>query len=161
MCSTVAQRARGKNAQTRCVHSNMTPLVHRPFWGRALAAGLVTVCAGVVVVLSLRSHSPALREPEPPAPRSGISLELTSTDDACVYYSRFDDPVATLAPTSKLERYTTPFDFMDGCHWESHETLTQVSPGRYAYTYTEAPVSCAPQRVAASACTRKGFVVVR
>ena len=149
----------------------MTPLVHRPFWGRALAAGLVTSCTGVLVALSVVCLSPALRDPEAgdspaleaPAPRPRISLELTSTDDACMYYSHFDGCGATVgpAPGAKLELYTTPFDFMDGCHWESHETLTQVAPGRYAYTYTEAPVSCAPRHVAAAACTRKGFVVVR
>ncbi|MEO6951622.1 MAG: hypothetical protein ABI321_07405 [Polyangia bacterium] len=165
----------------------MTPLVARPLLARTLTAGAVAFGAGFVVLvgsfMTFRGDSAtAIEAPVVEAPvvevavvetatlhaavvaaPSQVTLELdvTKAQSMCEYYSVWDVQRVTVEQGTKHASFQRDFAFADGCKWRSEESVVEVEPGRYAYSYTEAPVSCRPHHVAAPACTRSGWAIAR
>jgi hypothetical protein len=90
-----------------------------------------------------------------------LSLDITSSDPSCAYYSSFDLGTVELPRGARGATLERDFDFLDGCHWRAEETLVRVEDGRYSYSYREHPLSCKPAMHAAAACTRTGFAIVQ
>ena len=68
----------------------------------------------------------------------------TESDPACVYGSAWNDgDVVMLARCQRRQivRFTSRYDFKDGCTWEATETLTPSESG-YDYEYSEHAVEC-------------------
>ena len=156
----------------------MTPLLHgasgtHKLIARALCAGVLLIVGGIaaaVAVFSTRTcgckaMAPTTYAPQPPAHIESrallLDLDVTRSSEECMYYSTWDVQDVVVEAGTKHASFEHDFAFMDGCQWRATETLEAVSPGRYAYSYTETPVSCRPGRTAAQPCTRSGFAVAR
>jgi len=150
--------------------SPITPLLYRlPFISGTLVSAALTLGVGYCLLPTTASaeyeegiEATVVGVAETPqvAERLRLELEVQSADSGCMYYSSFDVgpvEVASDEPSRTLHR---SFSFMDGCEWESEERLERMSEGRYRYSYTEHPVSCAPGRNAAPPCKRSGLAVV-
>ncbi|HEY2748837.1 MAG TPA: hypothetical protein VGL86_29655 [Polyangia bacterium] len=101
----------------------------------------------------------------PASPASGASYRLvleTESDAACVYGSAWNDGDVVMphdASDGKVVRFTSRYDFQDGCTWEATETLTPSQAG-YDYDYSEHIVDCKRKSRPGLACPRKGHVTV-
>ena len=157
----------------------MTPLLSRAVGthklvARALGGGALLIVVGIAAAVGVfatrtcgcRDVVPAVAvadEPTAPVESSTLVLELdvTRSSEGCMYYSTWDVKAVAVEAGTQNASFERDFSFMDGCEWRAMETLVAVAPGRYAYSYTETPVSCRPHHTAAQPCTRSGFAVAR
>ncbi len=58
-------------------------------------------------------------------------------------------------------RFEMRAEVSDGCRWLGIETLTPMGDHRYAYTYVDQKLSCAPHALATIPSQRTGWVEVR
>ena len=117
-----------------------------PFGRLVLAVGALALLAG----FHLR-HAPS--------GHYRLELEVTQEgEDGCFYGS----PWYTGAPeTSRIDSsitFQTRYDYVDGCTWESTETLVPVGEGKFSYQYSERMLSCDEDSEPGYACARSGIV---
>lgn len=125
---------------------------------RVLLVGGALVVGGVLAAAvggSPASLAPAL------GPSYRLVLDAES-DPACVYGSAWNDGDVVMphdASDGKVVRFTSRYDFQDGCTWEATEKLTPSESG-YDYEYVEHIVECKRDATPGLACPRHGHVTV-
>jgi hypothetical protein len=126
---------------------------------RVLLVGGALV-GGAVLAVSI-GGSPASLAPALGGQSYRLVLD-TESDPACVYGSAWNDGDVVLphdASDGKVVRFTSRYDFKDGCTWEATETLTPSESG-YDYEYSEHAVECQRAKRPGLACPRHGHVTV-
>jgi len=130
-----------------------------------LVARPVTLVGGALllggVLAASVGGSPASLEPAA-APQSYRLVLDADVDPPCVYGSAWNDGDVIMphdASDGKTIRFTSRYDFQDGCTWEATETLTP-SEGGYDYEYKEHIVECKKHATQGLACPRTGHVTV-
>ena len=130
-------------------------LVARPValvGGALLVGGLFAATVGGTPV----SLAPAA------TPQSYRLVLDADVDPPCVYGSAWNDGDVVMphdASDGKTIRFTSRYDFADGCTWEATETLTPSESG-YDYAYVEHAVECKKGHSPGLACPRTGHVTV-
>jgi hypothetical protein len=126
---------------------------------RVLLVGGALV-GGAVLAVSI-GGSPASLAPALGGQSYRLVLD-TESDPACVYGSAWNDGDVVLphdASDGKVVRFTSRYDFKDGCTWEATETLTPSESG-YDYEYAEHAVECQRAKRPGLACPRHGHVTI-
>jgi hypothetical protein len=130
-------------------------LVARPVTlvgGALLAGGVLAASVGG----SLVSLEPAA------TPQSYRLVLDAEVHPPCVYGSAWADGDVVMPHDNsdgKTIRFTSRYDFQDGCTWEATETLTPSESG-YDYDYKEHIVECKKHVTPGLACPRTGHVMV-
>jgi hypothetical protein len=140
------------------LRSGLTLSAWRLVARRVLGVGGALLAGGVLAVAV--GGSPASL-----APAMGASYRLVldaPSDPPCVYGSAWNDGDVLMshdASDGKVVRFTSRYNFQDGCTWEATETLTP-SEGGYDYEYREHIVECKRHTTQGLACPRSGHVTV-
>ncbi|HXU73107.1 MAG TPA: hypothetical protein VN947_27500 [Polyangia bacterium] len=125
---------------------------------RVLLVGGALVVGGVLAVAI--GGAPASL-----APAIGHEYRLVldaESDPPCVYGSAWNDGDVVMPHDNtdgKTVKFTSRYDFQDGCTWEATETLTPSETG-YDYEYVEHIVECKKDATPGLACPRHGHVTV-
>jgi hypothetical protein len=130
-----------------------------------LVARRVLLVGGALIVAALLAvtigGSPASLAPALGGQAYRLVLD-TESDPVCVYGSAWNDGDVFIqhdASDGKTVKFTSRYNFQDGCVWEATETLTPSESG-YDYDYSEHPVECKRHARPGLACPRKGHVTV-
>lgn len=126
--------------------------------------GRVAVAAASLAALAglLPRFSPPEREARP----RGYLLELTvEEEDRCAYYGSQWNHASSVrldhdASDGAKVVFQLRFPFVDGCWWESTETLTPVSPREYRYFYSDRLITCELGARPGTPSVRSGRVTV-
>lgn len=143
----------------------IAPLVRPPLLRSLFGSAVIALGVGACLTMhepepmSAVVIDPPVIEIVPQAEGGALALQIAEAQSGCMYYSSFDTGSVEVQPGQQSKVLHRAFSFMDGCEWESEERLELERDGRYRYTYTEHAVSCPPDRVAASPCTRSGYAV--
>lgn len=121
------------------------PLLKSAFVGAAALAGMLALAPAksTATVQRLELHAP--EEPN--------ALYLTAWDQGDVYVRLVDGKARPL-------KFQTHAFINDGCEWLATERLVPTGPDRYAYSYDEEILSCAPDATPARKTPRTGYVLV-
>lgn len=121
-------------------------MVSFPFRRLVLAAGALALLVG------FQLHR---------APSGHYRLELQVTqdgEDGCFYGSPWYSGAPEASRIDAPITFQTRYDYVDGCTWESTETLIPVGDGKFSYQYHERMLSCDEDSEPGYACDRAGIV---
>ena len=124
-----------------------------------MLGGLALLAVPMVGAMSMhRFHG------DPPALTGEVALDLDAdSDPACYYESAFNGGAVVLeraAVEGRPLHLTQRYQWLDGCTWESEETLVPHG-ALFSYSYEEHVVSCEVGATPARACERHGVVSMR